>query len=259
MIGMGCDIGTLATKVVIVKDGTLAARDITPTEGSPAKAVERSINRVLSDMGISLTDIEYCGSTGWGARFVPFSHSEENLMRCLSRGSHWAVPTARTIIDAGGLSSTAVMVSEKGKPMEYRINDKCASGSGRFLEIVAEALELSIEELGPLSLSAKERVNVTTQCAVFGESELIAHVNAGIEVADIVAGVCHSAGLGLSTLLKRLGLQRTVIMIGGVAKNTAVVKAVEESIGMPIEAAQVDPQIIGAIGAALCAQERLEL
>ena len=122
-----------------------------------------------------------------------------------------------------------------------------------------EALELKVEEIGPLSLSAKERVQMTSQCAVFGESEVIAHVNAGREVADIVAGVTYSVGLGLSTLVKRLGVQRDCVMIGGVAKNVAVVKALEESIGVEVKAPQFDPQIIGAIGAALCAQERLNV
>jgi predicted CoA-substrate-specific enzyme activase len=259
MIGMGCDIGTSATKVVIVKDGTLAAYDITPTKDRPDQAIENSVNKVLSNTSISLNEVEYCGSTGWGTKFAPLNHSEESLIKCLSKGAHWAVPTARTVVDIGGLSSAAISVNEKGKPTEYRLNDKCASGSGKFLEMVAEALELKVEEIGPLSLSAKERVQMTSQCAVFGESEVIAHVNAGREVAEIVAGVTYSVGLGLSTLVKRLGVQRDCVMTGGVAKNVAVVKALEESICVEVKVPHFDPQIIGAIGAALCAQERLNV
>jgi len=258
MIGMGCDIGTSATKVVIMKDGTVAGYDITPTKDRPDQAVERSINNALSNTGISLNDIKYCGSTGWGTKFLSLDHTEENLIKSLSKGAHWTIPTARTVVDVGGLSSTAISVNEKGKPMEYRLNDKCASGSGRFLEMVAEALELKVEELGPLSLSAKERVHMTSQCAVFGESEVIAYVNAGREVADIVAGVTYSAGLGLSTLVKRLGVQRDCVITGGVAKNVAVVKALKENIGIEVKVPHFDPQIVGAIGAALCAQERLK-
>jgi len=259
MIGMGCDIGTSATKIIIMKDGTIAGYDITPIKDRPDQAVEKSINKVLSKTGISLSDIECCGATGWGTKFLSFDHSEENLIKCLSKGAHCAVPTARTVIDIGGLSSTAINVNEKGKSMEYRINDKCASGSGRFLEMVAGALELKVEDMGSLSLSAKERVHITSQCAVFGESEVIAYVNAGREVADIVAGVTYSAGLGLSTLVKRLGVQRDCVMTGGVAKNVAVVKALEENIGVEVKVPHLDPQIIGAIGAALCAQERLKV
>ena len=259
MIGMGCDIGTSATKIVIMKDGTLAGYDVTLTKDKPDQAIEKSINKVLSNTGISLSDIKYCGSTGWGTKFLSLDHSEENLIKCLSKGAHWAVPTARTVIDVGGLNSTAISVNEEGKPMEYRLNDKCASGSGRFLEMVAEALELKVEEIGPLSLSAKERLHMTSQCAVFGESEVIAHVNAGREVADIVAGVTYSVGLGLSTLVKRLGVQRDCVMTGGVAKNVAVVKALEESIGVEVKFTHFDSQIVGAIGAALCAKARLKV
>ncbi|MCP8305477.1 MAG: 2-hydroxyglutaryl-CoA dehydratase [archaeon] len=259
MVVMGCDIGTSATKIIIMKDGTVAGYGITPTGDRPDQAIERSIDKVLSNTGISLSDIAYCGATGWGTKFVSLDHSEESLIKCLSKGAHWAVPTARTVVDVGGLSSTAISVNEKGKPMEYRLNDKCASGSGRFLEMVAEALELKVEDMGPLSLSAKERVHITSQCAVFGESEVIAHVNAGREVADIVAGVTYSVGLGLSTLAKRLGVQRDCVITGGVAKNVAVVKALEENIGVEVKVPHSDPQIICAIGAALCAQERLKV
>jgi predicted CoA-substrate-specific enzyme activase len=259
MIGLGCDIGTSATKVVIMKDGTLSGYYITPTKDRPDEAIDMSINEVLSNTEFSVSDIKFCGATGWGTRFLSFDHSEENLINCLSIGANWAVPTARTVVDAGGLSSTAISVNEKGKPMEYRSNDKCASGSGRFLEMVSEALELKVEDMGPLSSSAKERVHITSQCAVFGESEVIAHVNAGREVADIVAGITYSVGLSLSTLVKRLGAQKDCAMMGGLAKNIAVVKALEESIGIPVEVPHFDPQIIGAIGAALCAQEKLEV
>lgn len=259
MIGMGCDIGTSTTKVIIMKNSTIAGYDITPTKDRPDQAVEKTINEVLSNTGISISDIRYCGSTGWGTNFLSLDHSEENLIKCLSKGVHWAVPTARTVVDAGGLSSTAISVNEKGKPMEYRINDKCASGSGRFLEMVAEALELKVEDIGPLSLSAKERLHMTSQCAVFGESEVIAHINAGREVADIVAGITYSVGLGLSTLVRRLGVQKDCVMTGGVAKNVAVVKALEEKIGVYVKIPHFDSQIICAIGAALCAQERLKV
>ena len=256
MIGVGCDIGTSAAKVIIMRDSTIAGYEITPTKDRPDQAIERSISKVLSNTGISISDIEYCGSTGWGTKFVSLDHSKESLIKCLSRGAHWAIRTVRTVIDVGGLSSTAISVNEKGRPMEYRMNDKCASGSGRFLEMVAEALELKVEDMGPISLSAKERVHMTSQCAVFGESEVIAHVNAGREAADIVAGVTCSVGLSLSTLVRRLGVQKDCVVTGGVAKNVAVVKALEESIGVEVKIPPFDPQIVGAIGAALCAQER---
>lgn len=255
MISMGCDIGTSAVKVVIMKDATVVTYDITPTEGKVTQAIEKCVNKVLSNAQLSLKDTEYCGGTGWGLSYLSFPHTEESLMRCLSRGCCWAIPGARTVLDLGSLSSIAISIDDKGNILEYRTNDKCASGTGRFLEIAAEALEVKIEDMGALALSAKEKVDITNQCAVFMESELVAHVNEGREVPDIVAGIACSIGLGLSTLANRLGVRKECVMTGGVAKNKAVVRALEESLGVETKGTEVDPQIIAAIGAALCAQE----
>ncbi|MBC2715170.1 MAG: hypothetical protein HF978_07675 [Desulfobacteraceae bacterium] len=261
MTGIGCDSGALETKVVVLKDETVVAYDITPTESRPAEAAQRLTEKLLSDLRIPLDEIEYYASTGWGGKFVPFDHSDENPALSISRGVYWVVPTAKTIVDAGGVSVMAVRLSEEGTPLEYRINDKCASGSGRFVEIVAEALELKIDEVGDLSLSVpvKERVNITNQCAVFGESEVIGYVNRGIAASRIMAGVCYSVGTGFSTIAKRLGIKKDCVLIGGVAKNKAVVSAFEENTGIQLTApGEFDPQIIGAVGAALCARDRKE-
>ncbi|MBC8276408.1 MAG: 2-hydroxyglutaryl-CoA dehydratase [Chloroflexi bacterium] len=255
MIAMGCDVGTSAVKVAIMEDGTIVTHAITPTEGRITQATEKCVNKVLSNVRLSLNDIKYCAGTGWGVRYLSFPHTEESSMRCLARGCCWAVPGARTVLDLGGLSSTAISIDEKGNTLEYRTNDKCASGTGRFLEIAAEALEVKTEDMGALALSAKEKVDITNQCAVFMESELVAHVNEGREVPDIAAGIAYSIGLGLSTLANRLGVRKECVMTGGVAKNKAVVRALEESLGVETKGTEVDPQIIAAIGAALCAQE----
>jgi len=140
--------------------------------------------------------------------------------------------------------------------LEYRTNDRCAAGTGFFLDLAAQALELTVEELGPISLSANGRAQIGSQCAVFRESEIVTHMNEGVEVADIAAGISHSLGRSVATMVKRLGIEPEIVLSGGVAKNIGVVKAIEENLGVTVRAVDTDSQLIGAIGAALSAAQR---
>ena len=257
MMSLGCDIGAIATKSVMLKNGTLVAHDITRNDGRLTQAAQQSAQNVLSKMGISLNEIEHRGGTGWGERYIPFAHSSESMISCLAKGAHWMVPATRTVVNIGGLSTTIVRISgEGGRVLEYRTNDRCASGTGFFLEMAAHALELEVEELGQVSLSAKGRAHVSAQCAVFGESEIVTHVNDGVDPADIVAGITYSVGASVASMVKRLSLEREIVVTGGVAKNAGVIKALEEKLGVETVSIQLDSQIIGAVGAALLAQER---
>lgn len=251
MIVLGCDVGAMATKTVLLDNGSLAAHDITANEGKLVDVVGRSIDNLLAATGISMNDIQCCGGTGRGEKYISFQHTTEGLMNCLARGTLWALPEARTIVDMGGLGSTALSINEDGRVLEYRSNDRCAAGTGFFLDLAAQALELSVDQLGPLSLQAKGRVQISSQCAVFRESEIVTHVNEGEDVADIVAGINHSLGLAAATMVRRLGAEPEITVTGGVAKNIGVVKALEANLGMPVKPVDIDPQLIGAIGAAL--------
>lgn len=257
MISLGCDIGAIATKTVILEDGIVAAYDITPNESRMTEAVKRSVQNALSDTGTSLEKIKYRGGTGWGEKYIPFPHSTESMISCLAKGAHWIVPAARTVVDMGGLSTTIVRINrETGQVIEYVTNDRCASGTGFFLEMAAQALELKVGELGPVALSAKGHAHIGAQCAVFGESEIVTHVNDGMEPADIVAGITYSIGASVASMVGRLGVEKEIVVTGGVAKNVSVIKAMEEKLGVGVAKIQLDSQIIGAIGAALWAQER---
>lgn len=259
MISLGCDIGAIATKTVIVKDGSIAAYDITPNKGQLAQAAQHSVQRVLSHTGISLDEITHRAGTGWGEKYMPFSRTSESMISCLAKGAHWIEPAARTVVNIGGLSTTIVSINgERGQVIEYRTNDRCASGTGFFLELSAQALELKIEELGPISLSAKGRAHISAQCAVFGESEIVTHVNDGAEPADIVAGITYAIGASVASMVKRLSVEREIVVTGGVAKNEGVVKALEEKLGVETADVQLDSQIICALGAALLALERVK-
>jgi len=256
MISLGCDIGALATKTVIFMDGVLAAYDIMPNEGRLSRIAEVSVKKVLSETGLSLNEIENRVGTGWGRRYIPFPHVSETMIRCLARGAHWMVPESKTVVNIGGLSTTVVSIrGEGGRVIEYRTNDRCASGTGFFLEMAAQALELTVEELGSIALSAKRRAHISAQCAVFGESEIVTHVNDGTDPAEIIAGIVYSIGANVASMARRLSLEREVVVTGGVAKNEGIMKALEEHLGFQAARVRLDPQIAGAVGAALLALE----
>jgi predicted CoA-substrate-specific enzyme activase len=251
MIVLGCDVGALATKTVLLDNGNLVASGVTANEGRLIQAVDKAVERLLAETGISWEEIGACGGTGRGEKYISFAHQAEGLMNCLARGTLWAFPAARTVIDMGGLSSTALRIGEKGKVLEYRSNDRCAAGTGFFLELAAQALELTLDQLGPISLQANGRVQISSQCAVFRESEIVTHVNEGVDRAAIVAGINYSLGSAAATMVRRLGAEPEITVTGGVAKNAGVVKALEENLGMGVAPVGVDPQLVGAIGAAL--------
>jgi predicted CoA-substrate-specific enzyme activase len=252
MISLGCDVGAIATKTVVLEEGAIAAYDVTPNEGRMKEAAGLSLEGVLSETGLTLEEILHRGGTGWGERYIPFEHRSESMIRCLARGAHWAVPDTRTAINIGGLSSTIISIHpDTGRVVEYRTNDRCASGTGFFLELAAQALEVKVEDLGSLSLSAKKRAGISAQCAVFGESEIVTHLNDGVDPAEIAAGLNYSIGASLASMAKRLTLEREVVITGGVAKNIAVVKALEEKLGLVTAPMELNPQLIGAVGAAL--------
>jgi len=241
----------MATKTVLLDNGNLIAAGVTTNEGRLVRAVDKAVERLLAETGISMSEIRACGGTGRGEKYISFAHQAQGLMNCLARGTLWAFPEARTVIDLGGLSSTALRMDENGRVLEYRSNDRCAAGTGFFLELAAQALELTLDQLGPISLQANGRVQISSQCAVFRESEIITHMNEGVDVAAIVAGINHSLGTAVATMVRRLGAKPEITVTGGVAKNAGVIKALEENLGTSVATVEVDPQLVGAIGAAL--------
>jgi predicted CoA-substrate-specific enzyme activase len=257
MISLGCDIGAVATKSVVMKGKSLAAWDIRPNEGRMIEAAKKSVSDLLQKAGLSMGDMERLGGTGWGEKYMPFDHTTESMISCLARGGHWMGPAASTVLNIGGLSTTIISINpHDGKVIEYRTNDRCASGTGFFLEMAAQALEMRVEDLGAVALSARGRAHISAQCAVFGESEIVTHVNDGAEPADIVSGIVYSIGASVASMARRLSLEREVIVTGGVGKNLGVIQAVEACIGFETMKVPWDPQLVGAIGAALWAQER---
>ncbi len=256
MYYLGCDIGTGYTKGVLIdEEGKIVCSRIIPTNADPRNSSKSIIDSLLKDAAIKEDQIKGCGTTGWGRSYFPLKHKELSIINCIAKGASFVRPSCRTVIDIGAQHSLVILIDENGNPVEFRQNDKCAAGCGRFIEVISEALQVPLEKISDFALSAKEKVNITSQCAVFAESEVITYVNDGRPVDAILAGIIDSIGKSLSSIAKRLLLQDEILVSGGMAKNRALVGAVEKNLEKKLYIAEPDPQLIPAIGAALFVKE----
>jgi predicted CoA-substrate-specific enzyme activase len=257
MIVAGCDVGSLTGKVVILNNGDILSYSIVPTTPKPERTARNAMDEALQRGNLSLDDIEFIVGTGYGRVKIPFANSEISELSCHGKGAHSLEPSVRTIIDVGGQDCKVIKVDKNGKILDFAMNDKCAAGTGRFLEVMAKTLELKLEELGPISLEAKSQAKITAQCSVFAETEVVSLMADGIEVADIVAGIHDSIASRIMSLVYRVGLEKELTITGGVAKNIGVVAYLEKRLNVTTTKLSIDPQLMGALGAALTAKEQL--
>lgn len=253
---IGCDIGTGYTKGVLIDEhGDIKASCIIPTEANPRNASNTIIEQLLMDVGLKEEDIKGCGATGWGRSYVSLPHKELSLINSIARGVSFLHPSCRTVIDVGAQHSMVILVNENGQVLEFRQNDRCAAGSGRFIEVISEALRVPLKEVSSLVSNANERVNVTSQCAVFAESEVIAHVNDRKPVDAILAGIIDALGRSLVAIAKRLSVMDDIFISGGMAKNEALVNVIQDHLQKRLHVVEPDPQLVAAIGAAFFVRE----
>ena len=257
---IGMDVGLVGIKGIILQSDNIVAQVVKDTGVKPVLSAKACHVELLSKAGLSPGEIQGFGITGWGAKRVALGLDAESQpeVACLAKGAKWAYPTSRTVIDIGAHIVNAARFDDKAKVKRYDQSDKCAAGAGRFLDIMSAALELDVERLGEIGASASKMVVISSQCSVFGESEIISYVNTGEKVEDIVNGINYSIAKRVSTIVMRLGFQEDVLLTGGVARNSEVVRYLEGMIGTKFKGYSADPQMIGAIGAGLFAQERLE-
>jgi len=256
MITAGCDVGSLTAKAVIMKDGKIIASEVILASAQPEKSATDVMKRAVKKAGIKMEDIGYCVGTGYGRKHIPFMNSEESEIACHAKGAVWQVPSVRTVVDIGGQDAKAIRVDERGNVERYVYNDKCASGTGRFLEIIADALDIKLEDLGALSGKAKEKLTLSNQCVVFAETEIISLVNDGKEIADIVNALHQAVANRAASLARGILVEPDAVMTGGVAKNSGMFAALERALGVKLYKVE-DPQINGALGAALFAADKL--
>ena len=257
MYVLGIDSGSTSTNAVLLDDKkNIRAFAIVRTGAKSNDSADRILEEILQKVDISKEDLSCICSTGYGRVSIPFADTNVTEISCHGKGAHFLNPSIRTILDIGGQDSKAIKLNDQGEVVNFVMNDKCAAGTGRFLEMMARTLEISIDQLGPVSLNWKEDIDISSMCSVFAESEVISLIAQNKETADIAHGL-HKAIAGKSiSLLKRVGLESTIMMTGGVAKNVGVVKTLEERLGEKLFIYE-EPEIIGALGAALFALEKI--
>jgi predicted CoA-substrate-specific enzyme activase len=256
MYAAGVDVGAASGEVLIWDGEEIVAYSIVPTGFNSRGAAHQAMDKALEGTGISRQDIGSIVATGYGRIAIDYAHRQVTEISCYARGINHLYPQVRTIIDIGGQDSKAISVGQDGRVVDFLMNDKCAAGTGRFLEVMAKALELGVEDLGEISLQAREPHQVSSTCTVFAESEVVTLVAEGVNREDIVAGLHAAIAKRTMSMVNRLGLVSPVAMAGGVAKNKGVVKALEEELGEALIVPS-EPQIVGALGAALLAMEDL--
>lgn len=253
----GIDAGSTSVNVVIM-DGhhNLLSYSIVKTGSKSGLGAQSALNEALSSAHLTEEDIDYVVSTGYGRAVVTFGNETVTEITCHAKGALFLDAAVRTVIDIGGQDSKAIRLEENGNVKDFVMNDKCAAGTGKFLEMMARTLEMEVDELGDSALLAKERIQISSMCTVFAESEVISLIAQNKETPDIIRGLCDSVASRTAALVSRVGKEEKIMMTGGVAKNIGVVKSLIEKLQMPI-VVPPEPQIVGALGAAIIALERL--
>jgi predicted CoA-substrate-specific enzyme activase len=251
----GCDVGSLSAKAVIMKDGNIVASHVMFARPEPAESARVVMDETLRKAGLSMEEIACCVGTGYGRNAIPFAQACESEIACHGKAAQWLKPRVRMVIDIGGQDAKAIRINETGKVVRYAYNDRCASGTGRFLEVMAGAMGIDIEAMGDISAQARNPVALSNQCVVFAETEIISLINAGRELPDIVGGLHRALSHRVASLARSIELEGEITMTGGVAKNQGMFTALEEALGVKLVRMDTDPQIIGAVGAALLARQ----
>lgn len=254
----GIDIGSRSTKAVLLDEarnvcGTALVRTRPDFPGVAKEAMEQA----LSKTGGRKEDVKYVATTGLGRYNVPFRDIQITDITCAARGAEFLFPKTSCVLDVGGQSTRAIRLRQGGKVKEFKSNDKCAAGSGGFLERAAHYLEIPLEQLGPLSMEAEKPTTISSVCAVLAESEIINHVSEGQSVPNIIRGIHNSLASRSKALLSRIGLEDEVTFVGGVARQSGMVEALKETIHRSVNVGE-DPDIVAALGAALLAYQRLQ-
>lgn len=250
---LGIDIGSVTSKGVITEDGKPLVCHWLPSRADYRAAAIKVRDELLKKLDLSPVDIAAIVTTGHSVA-LPNSQPVADS-RCCARGIHCLFPAARTVIDIQGTSSQVIRLGQQGQVTNFVSSERCAAGSGHFLEIMANILRIELEDIGPLSLKSKNPVTFTTGCAVFGESEAISRVTEGASIEDILAGVHKAIADKLSALASRVGLEEPCAISGGGALDIGLIKSLEEKLGAKL-VVPPQPQLVTALGAAIMAEEK---
>ena len=254
MYTLGIDVGSASSKAVILEDGKRVAASAVIQSGTGTSGPGRVMELVFDGLDISQKDMDYIVATGYGRFAVPFANKQMSEITCHAKGIHHLIPDARTIIDIGGQDAKAIRLDHKGNILKFVMNDKCAAGTGRFLEMMAKTMEMSLDELSQVGLSYQEDITISSMCTVFAESEVVSLIAQNKHTDDIVHGLNKAVAAKTASLVKRVGGEEAYMMTGGVAQNKGLVKTLEERLGTSL-VISLKSQLCGALGAALFAAD----
>jgi bzd-type benzoyl-CoA reductase Q subunit len=253
ILSAGVDVGSVSSQAVVMVDGRLYAWSSTRTGSSSPDSARRAMERALEGSGLAVEELHFVVGTGYGRVNVPFAHKAVTEIHCHARGANFMYgDKVRTILDMGGQDCKAIRCDERGKVVAFQMNDKCAAGTGRGMEVFADLLQIPIAEVGPLSLLVTEEPPaVSSTCVLFAKTEAAGLLRRGWPREKVLAAYCAAMANRVFSLLERVGVEREFAVTGGIAKNPGVVKRIERRLGFAARTSHLDSQIAGALGAAL--------
>lgn len=262
MIVAGIDCGAKNTKTVILQDGIVIGKGLAPTGFEQSRAVADSLAMALSDAGVKRADVACIAGTGAGAEAVAEADVKINDVRAIAAGGRYFFPGVRTVLDVGAEESRVVSCDEEGRVVDFAINEKCAAGSGAFLEAMARALETPLEDIGTLALSSDAHIAMNAQCTIFAESEVVGLIHANADKKDISKAIHDAMASRIAAMVRRVGVVPGIVMMGGLARNQAFLAALAKELAVEVILAPEYPEFGAAVGAAVVAaaeaQERPE-
>lgn len=257
MITAGVDIGSRSIEVVLIDSGQVIETVTTNTGSAPTENAKKAFADALTQAGISRRDVVKVVATGYGRNHFTEADAVSSEILCHARGAAYLIPTARTVIDIGGQDSKMISLDVNGKVTDFMMNDRCAAGTGKFLEMVSLMLDVPLDNVAAMTALSTETCSISSTCAVFAESEIIGLIQGGTSVDVVLRGVCRSVARKTLSMTGKIGLVQEVVFTGGVARNTGVVRAIQAETGVPLRI-PADPQITGALGAALLAADKAQ-
>lgn len=255
MITAGIDCGAKNTKTVILKEGQIIGKGMVLTGFDQEKAVEESLEKAIQMADISTDDIQRICGTGSGKNSIKMADDDVSDIEAMSKGAHYFFPKARTVIDVGAEEGRAAKIDENGNPVDFAVNEKCAAGAGAFIEAMARALEVTVEDMGPLCLQSDKEIPMNAQCVIFAESEVVGLIHAQTDKADISKAI-HDAMAGrIASIIRRIGVNQDIALVGGVGYNPGFAAALKRELKVENLFIPEEPEFGAAVGAAVVAEE----
>lgn len=257
MITVGMDLGTQRVKAVVLKDGQAVGRAQAFSGFDPTKAAEQAVAEALTQANLKLSDVQHFAATGSAMEMAPYQHTTVSMMSADAKAGVNLIPAARTIIDIGAEEARAVRCDERGVMADFVVNERCAAGAGAFIEAMARALEVKLEDMGPLSLKAERASPINASCVIFGESDVVSLIHRQESKPEICRAVFDAMADRVSSMIHRLGVNPEVVLVGGVAKDVGFVASLNRKLGLTVKIPDY-PDYVGAHGAAIIAAGRVK-